>query len=144
MLQSLLFDRQEMPAVRTFNPIPVEVDLEALRKFAFLYTVTETGRHSGIRFMMTVEDAMAWCDSPISKGVIMGAEWMYCWTAVSTYVGAYSCTETIDLGKEHDNGSWDERIASLGLIKIGLDKIGAVLSPFGVKVERKEQITNGR
>lgn len=139
MNQLSFFERQEIPLVRIQPPILVGANLEALKRYAFLYTVNQTGKHSGIRFMMTVEDAQAWCESPISKGVMMGPEWMYCWTAVSIYIGAYRREETIDLTEEHDNGAWDERIALLGLTKIGLDEIGDVLAPFGVKVERKRR-----
>lgn len=60
-------------------------DNPALDEWCFLYTATETGTNSGIRFMMTRDDAMRWCSSDLSKGVFYGVEWAYFFTSVRNF-----------------------------------------------------------
>ena len=104
---------------------------------AFLYTATEKGTNSGIRFMATVEDAQKWCASPLSKGYLGGTEWAYFWTTVATFIGFYWGTErpVLDISRYSDNGEWDERIAETGCKKIGLREFKKTLSPFGIEVK---------
>lgn len=108
----------------------------ALDDWALLYTATATGEHSGIHFMMTVEDAMTWCESNISHGVTMGIPWAYFWTSVKNFLSCYWMGEstTIDLTRATDNGKWDEKIAEMGLTKISIYKIPDILGPLGVTV----------
>ena len=113
------------------------VDMEALRNLAFLYTATETGTNSGIRFMMTLEDAQAWCELPISRGRHYETEWAYFYTSVANFVTCYWCgrAPAIDLTGAADDGSWDERIAAHGFKKISIWDFEKVLRPLGVAVE---------
>lgn len=110
--------------------------MEALEKLAILYTATEKGNNSGIRFMMSIEDALQWCASPISKGVLHGTEWAYFWTKVSCFITCYWLNEEpcIDLRDASDNGSWDRRIADMGLKKISVWEFSRVLGPLGVSI----------
>ncbi len=39
-----------------------------------------------------------------------------------------------DFTREHDSGEWDERIASLGLVKYGFADMVGLLAPMGVTV----------
>ncbi len=114
------------------------VDLDALENYALLYTVSEKGNHSGIRFMMTLEDAQKWCSAPESSGTLHGTRWAYFYTSVARFLGRdYSYTgviDELDLRDEFDNGSFDDRIAAAGCEKIGLSQIRSVLRPFGVVV----------
>lgn len=112
--------------------------MDALQDYAFLYTGTEKGNHSGIRFMMSTADAMTWCQSPLSRGVLHGAEWAYFWTSVRSFVSCYWCAQSpeIDLSKESDNGQWDAKMAQVGVRKIELDEIKSILAPLGVRVIR--------
>lgn len=118
----------------------------SLDDYAFLYTATAEGNNSGIRFMMSRDDAMAWCESDISRGVLYGTPWAYFWTSVRCFIehhnlypeeSRHSLTAgrpRIDIRKLADNGQWDERIASLGLRKIGFGEFRDVLEPLGVEV----------
>lgn len=133
--QASLFSASETPL-----PPPVDrhlgVDFKSLENLAFLYTATETGAHSGIRFMMTIDEAMVWCESPVSCGVLHGTRWAYFFTRVSTFVRHYLDGQepVLDLSGEIDNGAWDARIASLGLKKIGHADFANWLSPHGLSV----------
>ena len=106
----------------------------ALDEIAFLYTASEKGNCSGIRFALSTEEACAWCSSDVSRGVLHGTQWLYFWTKASAYVRQFGTT--IDLRKAFDNGQWDDRLAALGLTKIGLDDLPKLLDPHGVKVLR--------
>lgn len=114
------------------------VDLDALDDLAFLYTATSAGNNSGIRFMMSLVDAMAWCQSPKSRGIGRGAEWAFFWTTVPKFLTCYEGPSSrfwrLDLSQCVDDGRCDADIAALGLTKIGLDEIAAVLTPMGVEV----------
>lgn len=116
------------------------INWTALDEYALLYTATETGTNSGVRFMMTVEDAQRWCESPESRGFTHGTEWAYFWTRVSNFMRRNDPYEqpgdTLTLARAFDNGSWDERIANAGCVKIDLDDIAGILRPLGVKVVR--------
>ena len=101
--------------------MPSNVDIEGLSNFAFLFTATEKGTNSGVKFMATVEDAKKWCSSEESKGILHGTKWAYFWTSVS-------------ISGLIDNGAWDEKIAASGCKKIGLNEFKAVLTPYGVEV----------
>lgn len=137
-MQPALFDTTPF-VVAPAKPDPhAGVDMDALRQLAFLYTATETGNHSGIRCMMSVEDAKAWCSSPVSRGRHYRVEWAFFWTSVANFVTCYWCGREpeIDISKEFDNGEWDERMANVGVTKISLDDIADTLRPLGVKVAR--------
>lgn len=131
-----------MPLLDDFDSYKVEtnnlaeVDLKGLEAFAFLYTATEKGTNSGIRFMATIEDAKKWCSSDNSKGVIKGTRWAYMFTTVANFIGCHWGLEkpVLDIRKMKDNGEWDERIAATGCHKIGFDEFKKVLSPFGLVV----------
>lgn len=136
--QALLFPDLVCESIVSNETVPLEgVDLDGLSKFAFLYTGTETGKNSGIKFMATIEDAQKWCSSPASKGVIHGTKWAYFFTSVANFIGCHWGTEKpiLDITKLFDNGEWDERIAASGCQKIGLDEIAQVLKPLGVEVK---------
>lgn len=107
-----------------------------LEKWAFLYTATQAGDHSGVRFILSVEDAKKWCSLKVSSGVISGGRWAYFWTSIANYFNGFMKGEEpkLDLSREVDNGTWDERIAKAGCKKIGLDKFAEFLTPFGIKV----------
>lgn len=109
---------------------------DELDAFALLYTATEKGNNSGIRFMMTIEDAQAFCSSDLSQGNLHGTRWSYFYTSVRNFCHNQNKRLMLDLRKLEDNGQWDERIEVLGLRKIGLDEIAAALMPFGVEVIR--------
>ncbi len=130
MKQTLLFD----------EPLQVQIaknrDGRTLDDYAFLYTGTSTGRHSNIHFMMSLEDAMEWCSSELSHGAIYGAEWAYFWTRVSTFISCQWGDNVINLKGFTDNGQWDDKIASLGLLKISIAEIPEVLGPLGVIIKK--------
>jgi len=121
----------ERPAARS-------VDLAALENYALLYTATETGNKSGIRFMMTLDDARRWCSSPDSAGTMYGTSWAYFYTTVARFLNRDMSYEVeldeLDLRGQIDNGQWDERIAAAGCVKIALAEIPSVLEPLGVTV----------
>lgn len=104
---------------------------DRLQDYAFLYTGTEKGNYSGIRFMLTTDQAKQWCSSGISRGVFYGTEWAYFFTTVRQFIDVYG--QPIDLSGLNDNGQWDERLESLGLEKIALDEIPGVLVKYGVE-----------
>ncbi|MFT3877157.1 MAG: hypothetical protein QM708_12150 [Propioniciclava sp.] len=119
------------------------VDEAGLRRVAFCYTVTAAGTATGIRFGATVEDAMRWCSSPLSRGVLHGTEWIYCWTSAWNYVrhyrgdsGAYDTGHAylLDIRGLRDNGLWDDRIASTGCKLFRLEDLPGLLRPMGVEV----------
>jgi hypothetical protein len=107
-----------------------------LDDYALLYTTTEKGNNSGIRFAMTVEDAMAWCSSPISQGAAHQQRWAYFWTSVKNFIGCHWGPNEPKLVIKGlvDNGQWDDRIASMGLKKIGFPDFRQVFGPLGVEV----------
>ncbi len=132
-----LFDDLEIE-----TPEPSAPDLSDLDRYAFLYTATAAGNNSGVRFAMTVEDAQAWCESELSQGILHGTPWAYFWTRVPTYLrnrcdftGAHGDTPPeIQASRIVDNGSWDDRIAGLGLTMIKASQFREWLEPYGVKV----------
>ena len=137
-----LFDARDL-VVRKPDTIEQRVDLDALNEYAFLYTITETGTATGIRFMATRDDAMRWCSSDLSHGVLHGTQWAYAWTSVANFLinregwqpahgGLPSLTLRLD--EMADNGQWDERIASTGCRMIKLAAIPDLLRPLGVTV----------
>lgn len=109
---------------------------ESLSDYAFLYTSTATGQNSGIHFMMTLDDAMKWCESDLSHGVYLGNRWAYFFTSVKNFIGCHWGTHkpTLDFRKFKDNGKWDSKIASLGLKKYSFKEIHDILTPLGVEV----------
>lgn len=134
-MQAELFAANEVPVPPKPDP-HAGTDMESLKGLAILYTATELGNNSGIRFMMTVEDAMRWCDSPASQGVLHGTAWAYFWTSLANYVNCYWMGEEpiIDLRNALDDGSWDKRIEEAGCKKISVWEFSKVLNPLGVKV----------
>ena len=135
MVQLNLFAANDTPVPPKPNP-HAGVDMEALHDLAILYTATELGNNSGIRFMMTVEDAMKWCEAPVSRGSLMGTEWAYFWTRVSNFITCYWLNDApcIDFRDASDDGSWDQRIADAGCKKISAWEFSKVLNPLGVQV----------
>lgn len=136
MSQDTLFEVTPASITQITPQLPT-VDWEALSGIALLYTATATGTNSGIRFAMTVRDAMAWCSSSESRGQLHGTAWAYMWTTVTNFLhrgepyGSVSATLSID-GLE-DSGAWDERIARY-VRKISLADLPATLEPHGVTV----------
>lgn len=144
MVQLTLFD--DLPPAappkvkrKKVQPEKVPVDLEGLENYAILYTATETGKNSGIHYVMTTEDAQKWCSSPVSRGQYMGSEWAYFWTSVKNYLSCVWMGESdeLDLTKLSDNGSWDDKLASVGVRKIPISELPELFRPFGVKVKIK-------
>lgn len=134
MTQLTLFDVRAEAAA---SPRDERLSLSALEDYALLYTATSTGTNSGIRFMMTLDDARRWCSSPESSGVLYGTEWAYYFTSVARFLNrgdVYGHLDVLDLRNTADNGTWDERIAAAGCVKISLHEIPAVLRPLGVTV----------
>lgn len=126
-----LFD---MPSTRDVQT--PSIDREALRGIALLYTASEKGNNSGVRFAMSVDDACVWCSSEMSKGVLHGTHWAYFWTSALNFIECYwgTAIPVFDFSNETDNRLWDERIASLGLHKFSFDDMPAVFEPLGVKI----------
>ena len=126
-----LFD---IPGTRDVRTHPI--DREALREIALLYTASEKGNNSGVRFAMSVADACIWCSSDLSKGVLHGTHWAYFWTSALNFVECYWGTGTpiFDFSQETDNRQWDERIASLGLRKFSFSDMPAMFEPLGVTI----------
>lgn len=141
-----LFDDDEIPDL---TPNTNTTHDEALASWAFLYTATEKGNSTGIKFMATIEDAMRWCSSDASKGQYHGTRWSYFYTSVLNFVrhhrgdadtyGEYEYL--LELNGLEDNGAWDERIAASGCQMVKLDEIPAVLEPLGVKCVGKPRVT---
>ena len=139
-----LFD--DTPALTT----PVTNTMEALDEFAFLYTATEKGNSTGIKFMASRADAMRWCSDPASRGVLLGTAWAYFWTSVPNFL-RHHCGDAdtygdaskliLDLSRLTDNGEWDERIAAAGCRMIKLDEIAGILEPLGVEVIGSPKVT---
>lgn len=113
-------------------------DLDRARELAFCYTSSEHGNSSGIRFMMTVPDAQKWCESDVSRGTLHGTRWAYFWTRVSTFIEYKAEYDgyrpRITLAQLVDSGEWDERIAKVGVVKIGLPDFPDVLGQIGIDV----------
>ncbi len=110
---------------------------KTLSDYAFLYTAGRAGRNRGIRFMMTLEDAQAWCESDLSKGNMHGNPWAYFFTSVENFCNCHWGQlkgATLDLRKLIDNGMWDEKISSLGLKKYDKKEIKQILEPLGIEV----------
>lgn len=138
-----LFDVSEYVTTRA-NGQPTVLDAldQRLRDYAFLYTGTAKGNYSGIRFMLTTEQAKQWCSSDISCGVLYGTEWAYFFTTVWQFIEVYG--QPIDLSGLKDNGQWDERLKMLGLEKIALDEIAGVLGAYGVDVVGNPHVDRNR
>ena len=113
-------------------------DLEQASRWAFLYTATEKGNASGIHFAATVDDAMKWCESDVSRGVTHGTQWAYFWTSAATFIQHKAeyigYRPRIVISKLRDNGRWDERIAAAGIQKVSLSEFKALFSPMGIEV----------
>lgn len=144
-LLSLLDDTPELVAPG--------LDTEALSQWAFLYTCTEKGTSTGVKFMATVPDAQAWCSSPLSRGQMHGTRWMYCWTSVLNYSRHHSGDADVygqptrlrvDLTGCTDDGTWDERITSTGCRMVKLDEIADVLGPLGIEVVGRPRVARPR
>lgn len=141
-MSNYLFDMETEPTVITDIDL---VDKNELSKIAALYTCGFSGRNSGIRFFMSIEDAQTWCSWDGSKGSLRGHPWIYCYTSVLQFVfaqydfsgvGYVPPKPELDLRKNEDDGSWDFRISQLGLRKIHLDDIADIIQPMGLQVLR--------
>ena len=119
---------------------------DPLKKIAFLYTATECGNNSGIRFMMSLEDALIFCGSPKSQGVLHGTHWAFFFTSVYNFLHAHDdYGETahanarvrnnyINLkGCAEDKGTYDWLIDELKLKKYNISAIPKVLAKYGVE-----------
>lgn len=134
-----------------FDPPPILPKLsgehdDALRALAFLYTATEKGNNSGIRFMMSLDDAMAFCEHPKSSGVLHGTHWAYYFTSVYNFLHAHDDYAGIEhagarvhekflnlKGATEDKGTFDWLIEEMHLHKINISEIPKVLEPLGVR-----------
>lgn len=105
---------------------------EKIAHLAFCYTGTETGTNSGVRLLFTIEHAMKWCSSNLSRGQLHGTNWSFFWTAAPTFFAVRG--PTLDLTGIHDNGEWDDRIASTGATKIPLTEWGDIFRSAGITV----------
>ena len=65
MQQISIFDFLEEKAKEVEEKEELHI-VESLSDYAFLYTSTAIGQNSGIHFMMTLDDAMKWCESDLS------------------------------------------------------------------------------
>lgn len=126
-------------------------DLSSLDQYAFLYTATEKGNTTGIKMIMTVDDARKWCSSPLSRGQLHGTQWAYFWTTIANYVGyhwgviyhdvAHALSvraredRVIDLTEMEDNGLWNEKIASTGARKLSLADLAPVFDGLGITIK---------
>lgn len=127
-------------------------DEKALASWAFLYTATDHGNATGIKFMAPISDAMRWCSSPKSRGMMHGAHWAYFFTSALNFVRYHRGDSTtygeypyvLDLNRLEDNGEWDERIAAEGVRMIKLDEIPRILEPLGVKCIGTPRVKRGR
>lgn len=139
VLQPDLFGMETVRRVATITDgvrVGATANENGLRQLAFLYTASEKHNNSGIRFALSVEEAMVWCESEISRGVLHGTQWAYFWTSAWNYLMRYNSDGmVIDITGLEDNGQWDARIASLGLRKISLTEFPAVLGALGVEVK---------
>lgn len=89
---------------------------------------------------MSVEDAMVWCQSDVSRGVLHGTRWAYFWTRSTRFIEEYGGKERVlDITGYIDDGSWDERIEVLGLTKIGFERFREVFEPLGVTVKMNKE-----
>ncbi len=135
-LQDALFT---LPGNVTPLPTPASastLNRDALARIALLYTATEKGTNSGVRFALpSIEEARIWCSSPLSRGQMHGTRWAYMYTSALNFVECHwGQGPRIVSGRIVDNGEWDERIASLGLHKISVADFPAVFEPLGVTV----------
>lgn len=106
---------------------PVPELPRGLDRLAFLFTATEKGNSTGIRFAATIEHAQHWCSLPISSGQVHGTRWAYFWTTAQNFVrhhsgdaAAYGHSPSLDLAGCVDDGSWDDRLEAAGVVKIPL------------------------
>ena len=132
--QLSLFDIQ---TVTPQTELPISISGKSLSDWCFLYTAGAAGRNSGIRFMMKINDAQAWCESDLSHGVLHGNRWAYFYTSVENFCYCHWGQlkgATLDLRKLTDNGEWDDKIAGLGLVKYGKKDIKRILSEYGIEV----------
>ena len=107
---------------------------EQLKDWCFLYT---SGRlNCTIRFMMHREDAMKFCSSPKSKGVMHGNRWMYIFMCVWNWLGEMpvGCRK-IQMYEDDDNGNYDYLIEELGCNAVKIKQIPDILVPLGVNVK---------
>ena|GEM_PF-4584146 len=145
-MSDTLFDLDRSMFTKPAPKTVANVDWGALEQLAFCYTATYSGNNSGIRFMLTIEEARDWCSSDISRGTLHGTRWVYCYTSVANFArhhkgdaDAYPDAEregrpVIVTKGLTDNGQWDDRIASLGLTKIAIHEFAEHLTRLGVVV----------
>ena len=129
-LQESLFD---VPRVQPVRPW---LDHDGLRSIALLYTATEKGNCSGVRFGMSVDDAQTWCSLDVSQGRVYGTAWCYFWTSAAKYCEVFynDGWPIFDFSTYSDSGDWDERIRAHGLRKYDYDELRELLGPMGVTV----------
>lgn len=106
-----------------------EIDWAGLLMYAFLFTTSKDAGASSPRFMMSVDDAKTWCSSELSKG----SESMYMWTSAAGHFARNP--PPFDLSGCEDNGSYDDSISSLGLIKIPCTDFAVFLPSYGIKIK---------
>lgn len=130
--QLRLFDEVPQPKPRA----SVELHEDA-HSYAVLYTATATGKHSGPRFLMTIDDARVWCSSPLSRGKHYADEWAYFFTSLHNFVASpwsRGWSHGIDLSEMQDNGTWDDRITSTGARKIPIQEVLEILHRLQIPV----------
>jgi len=110
---------------------------------AFLYTAGQSGKNSGIKFMLSVEDAQKFCSDDRSKGSLYGSEWAYFYTTVREFIYRGKPPEKkknpnlLDVSRVFDNGSFDPLLKELGCKKIPVQDFHIYLEPLGVQVKGK-------
>jgi hypothetical protein len=120
---------------------------EKLKSLAFLYTSTEKGNNSGIRFMMSLDDAETFCSDKRTQGVLHGTRWAYFFTSVYNFLHAHDCYGDnahssarvhkgyLNLkGCTEDKGTFDHIIEDLRLKKINISEFGKTLEPLGIEI----------
>lgn len=130
-----LFDELEI------NAEPAGFDA-CLESYAFLWTATEKGNATGVRFMMTVKDAQTFCEDHRTSGVLHGTAWAFFWTTVRNYVEQYGeglkrlggQGYELKLPKFEDNGSRDSLIEELGCKKYDIKETRDILARFDIKL----------
>lgn len=138
MLQNDLFGALAPPMRAPHAPLP-DINFAALNDFALLYTATEKGNNSGIRFALTREDALRWCSLDVSRGVLHGTQWAYFWTSLRRFSSRDDCSQApeITIVLSADDGRWDTRIALAGCTKIPLTEFRQKFEPLGLTVVEK-------
>lgn len=115
------------------------INFDKLQDYAFIYTVSRGGS-SGIKFMLSTEDARKWCSSDKSKGGWGMRAWISMYTSAYNFlfVAWTACTADklqLDLSKCKDDGREDKDLKELGLTKYDFVAIKKILADYGFNVK---------